>query len=221
MIQDFDNLPLDAEDGTDARIVEVPDFENEFVRAKTFLQTGSTVTGENMYDHLTDVLNKILAERPENVIDFFEEYSRKVKEKRFKPLTDHLEDIYVSPLRYELARKWQPLLRPLPVDEPSTMDPEDQEIADMTRNDMLQLQYYFEMAAFGLPRTEMFAILLSMMRLIKKEPVVSIRFWGKIYGLYRNYLVVETDLKEEEYMKKNEIVEKAKEGKFSKTNIIN
>lgn len=57
------------------------------------------------------MLNKIIAERPENVIDFFEEYSRKVKEKRFKPLTDHLEDIYVPPGRYEMATKLMPLLK--------------------------------------------------------------------------------------------------------------
>lgn len=63
------------------------------------------------YDHLTDVLNKILAERPENVIDFFEEYSRKVKEKRFKPMTDHLEDIFVPPGRYVMANKLLPLLK--------------------------------------------------------------------------------------------------------------
>lgn len=61
------------------------------------------------------MLNKILAERPENVIDFFEEYSRKVKEKRFKPLTDHLEDIYVAPGRYEMAMKLMPLLKALSI----------------------------------------------------------------------------------------------------------
>lgn len=57
------------------------------------------------------MLNKILAERPENVIDFFEEYSRKVKEQRFKPLTDHLEDIFVPTARYNLANKIMPFLR--------------------------------------------------------------------------------------------------------------
>lgn len=45
------------------------------------------------------------------MIDFFEEYSRKVKEKRFKPQTDHLEDIYVPKARYELARKILPLMK--------------------------------------------------------------------------------------------------------------
>lgn len=63
------------------------------------------------YDHLTEVLNKILVERPENIVDFFEDYSRKVKESRFKAMTDHLEDIYVEPGRYALANKIMPLLK--------------------------------------------------------------------------------------------------------------
>lgn len=31
------------------------------------------------------------------------------------------------------------------------------------------------------------------------------RFWGKVYGTIKNYIVVETELKEEEYMKRNEV----------------
>ncbi|XP_022920773.1 radial spoke head protein 6 homolog A isoform X2 [Onthophagus taurus] len=164
-----------------------------------------------MYDHLTEVLNQILAERPENVIDFFEEYSRKVKEKRFQPMTDHLEDIYVSPLRYCLARKILPFLRPAPPDEASTVDPEDVETADMSTNDMLQLLYYFEQCGVGLPREEMFAIMLSMRVLAKKAQLAAIRFWGKIYGTYKNYIILETELKEEEIMKKIEAIESEKE----------
>lgn len=55
------------------------------------------------------------------------------------------------------------------------MDPEDIEMADMSTNDMLQLLYYFEQAGIGLPKDEMFAIMLSMRRLIKSEPIASIR----------------------------------------------
>lgn len=102
------------------------------------------------------------------------------------------------------------------------MDPEDLDIADMSKNNMLQLLHFFEQAGIGLPRIEMFTIMLSMKELVKKEPIASIRsvkpklaylikqimscrFWGKIYGTIRNYIVVETELKEEEYMKRNQV----------------
>ncbi|KAJ8954788.1 hypothetical protein NQ318_014899 [Aromia moschata] len=200
MISNYE-LPHEDDQGT---VVEVPNYEKEFNNAKMFLQMASTVTGDNLYDHLTEVLNKILAERPENVIDFFEEYSRKVKERRFRPLTDHLEDIYVPPGRYDLSNKLMPVLRPLPPGEPSTVDPEDLEMADMSKNNMMELNYYLEQCGIGLPRIEMCYIMLSIRKLIHTEPISSIRFWGKIFGTLKNYIVLETELKEEEYMKRNE-----------------
>lgn len=63
------------------------------------------------YDHLKDLLNKILSERPENAIDYFEEFSRRIKEERFRPLTDHLRDIYVLPGRLDVATEMMPKLK--------------------------------------------------------------------------------------------------------------
>jgi len=97
MLQGYSVVP-----NADENVEELPDNEAEFFNAKTFLQTASGNTGDNLYDHLTDVLNKILAERPENIIDYFEEYSRKVKEQRYRPLTDRLEDIYITPGIYRI-----------------------------------------------------------------------------------------------------------------------
>lgn len=196
MIYDYDDHQPGPEDNLP--IIEqriLPDSDVEYISAKAFLQKCSTLTGDNLYDHLTDVLNKILAERPENVIDFFEEYSRKVKERRFKPLTDHLEDIFVPTARYELTLKILPFLRvsiitkffvalylnlncsfkPPPEPEASTLDPEDQETVDMTRNDLLQTLYYFEQVGIGLQKTEMFALMLSLRQLVRTAPVTTIR----------------------------------------------
>ncbi|XP_044755603.1 radial spoke head protein 4 homolog A [Coccinella septempunctata] len=178
--------------------------DSEYVHAKAFLQKASAATGENLYDHLSDVLNKILSERPQNVIDFFEEYSRKVKERRFKSGLDHLEDVYVSKGRYVLSTKLMELLKPIQTEEQTTMDPADLELADMTQNDMLQLLFYFEHAGLGLPKNDMFCLTVAMKKLVHSEPIAFIRFWGVIYGLYKNYYIVETELKEEEYMRRNE-----------------
>lgn len=57
------------------------------------------------YDHLIELLAKILAEQPQNVVDIFEEYSKKLKEKRFKIKMDHLRDLYISPVQYDDAKK--------------------------------------------------------------------------------------------------------------------
>lgn len=48
---------------------------------------------------------KILAERPKNAVDIFEEFSRRVKEERFKTKSHHFRDVYVPPTQFEDAKK--------------------------------------------------------------------------------------------------------------------
>lgn len=50
--------------------------------AKAFLKQ-ECVDGTNLYDHLSDVLLKILVERPENLHDTFEAISTAVKLQRY------------------------------------------------------------------------------------------------------------------------------------------
>jgi len=54
---------------------------------------------------LTELLEKILSEQPSNAVDIFEQYSRRIKDERFKTKTDHLQDLYVPPAQYDDARK--------------------------------------------------------------------------------------------------------------------
>lgn len=56
------------------------------------------------YDHLIELLTKILTEQPKNAVDIFEEYSRKLKMMKFKT-TDYLRDLYIPPVQYDDAKK--------------------------------------------------------------------------------------------------------------------
>jgi len=95
-------------------------------------------------------------------------------------------------------------MKPLPPKPPSTVDPDDLEHVDMSNNNLLEMLFYLEQAGLGLPRQEMAFVMLSMRQFADQKPITSVRFWGKIFGSFRNYLVLETELKEEEYMKRNE-----------------
>lgn len=114
MINDFEQVGPLGQLNPEERDIHsdiVPNKEHEFVYAKSFLQQCSTNTGENLYDHLSTVLNQILSERPQNVVDFFEEYSRKVKERQYRLMTDHLEDVFVPSRRLKQANHLLPLLK--------------------------------------------------------------------------------------------------------------
>ncbi|KAG7202738.1 hypothetical protein KM043_009912 [Ampulex compressa] len=183
---------------------DVPCVEHDLLRAKMFLQKHSPESGDSLYDHLSEVLAKILAERPENVVDIFEEYSRKVKEERFKSPADHFRDIYVPPVQYENARK---LIKLYQTEEGERERIEDEDEDDRGRKipNLLDLLFYFEQTNVGLPRAEMLLLNLAIRKLMSEAAIENVRFWGKILGQAKNYYVVEAELQEEELHRRLEM----------------
>ncbi|CAL7949975.1 unnamed protein product [Xylocopa violacea] len=221
---------------------DVPCVEHDIRRAKKFLQKHSSESDDSLYDHLTEVLAKILAERPKNAVDIFEEYSRKVKEERFKTRdSHHLRDVYVPPAQYEEARKIIGLFKDVQGiyegEDGEKLDEAEEEEEDDKRKkvpNMLDLLYYFEQTNVGLPRREMVLINLSIRKLLAEAPIENIRylyesfrcekkkynlatrfirFWGKILGSPKNYYVVEADLQAEELNIRLERMEEEEERK--------
>ncbi|XP_054010347.1 radial spoke head protein 6 homolog A [Hylaeus anthracinus] len=197
---------------------DVPCVEHDIRRAKKFLQKHSPESGDSLYDHLTEVLAKIIAEKPRNAVDIFEEYSRKVKEERFKTQTNHLRDLYVPPTQYEDAKKVINLIKTvqqLDQNEGETLgeDEEEDEGKRKKKPNMLDLLFYFEQTNIGLPRDEMVVLNLSLRKLLAEAPIENIRFWGKILGSPKNYYVVEADLQQEELDKRLEKLAEEEERK--------
>ncbi|XP_017791939.1 PREDICTED: radial spoke head protein 6 homolog A [Habropoda laboriosa] len=178
---------------------DVPCVEHDIRRAKKFLQKHSPESGDSLYDHLTEVLAKILEEKPRNAVDIFEEYSRRVKEERFKSQSHHLRDVHVPPAQFEEARKLVKLFKKL-AKEKEGEEEEEEEEGDKTKKipNLLDLLFYFEQTNVGLPRREMVLLNLSIRKLVAEAPIENVRFWGKILGRPKNYYVVEADLREEE-----------------------
>lgn len=54
----------------------------QFEEAKAFLQQ-NTSNGTNLYEHLTNLLLKIIVERPENAIEIFEFLSVTARQEQF------------------------------------------------------------------------------------------------------------------------------------------
>ncbi|GCC16864.1 hypothetical protein chiPu_0020418, partial [Chiloscyllium punctatum] len=55
------------------------------------------------YDHLSQVLTKVLDERPDNAVDIIEDISKKVKRSQFSKKMDTLRDEYENSMAYGLA----------------------------------------------------------------------------------------------------------------------
>ncbi|XP_068083680.1 radial spoke head protein 6 homolog A [Anabrus simplex] len=186
--------------------------EHDMLSAKAFLKQTTRKDGISLFDHLSELLAKILAERPRNILEFFEEHSRKLKETRFRDKTEHLLDLYVPPERYERAKEIMSLFEVTPTSpeqlgEAAEEDDEEEgeEIAQTPPN-VMELLFYFEQADVGLPREEMFLIALALNDLRKNSPVKNYRFWGKILGLEKNYIIAETELTLQEFTRRTEIL---------------
>lgn len=73
-----------------------PSVPRDFTITKTFLKKQSK-GGDNVYDHLSAILSKIIDERPTNVMDYFEEFNRIVRRDKNRNPNTLLAGTYVEP----------------------------------------------------------------------------------------------------------------------------
>ncbi|XP_026498929.2 radial spoke head protein 6 homolog A [Vanessa tameamea] len=184
----------------------LPDLNNDLVLAKNFLKQQSGATGDTLYDHMVDVVHKILSQKPPDVVDNFEQYSWQVKQEKFRPNFDLLNDIYLAPSQLALIRRMDEMFR-LVASKSQRMEDvgEEEQELDLEEDslrpriaDIIEHNYYFRECGYGLSEQECYAVYIALNMLAIKEPVATIRFFGKIFGTKANYYVAETDLTIEE-----------------------
>uniref|UniRef100_A0A0B7B924 Radial spoke head protein 4 homolog A n=1 Tax=Arion vulgaris TaxID=1028688 RepID=A0A0B7B924_9EUPU len=170
--------------------------EKDFQKAKSYLLTASTNTGMNLYDHLSRVLGKILDERPDNVIDIFEDISKDEKRTKFTASQDTIQDKVDRSTEVALAQIQRKLFTK------ATDDGEDElireEDVETPLPNLMEICFFFEQAGIGLNREEMVRVWLALKSLVDTHPLQHVRFWGKIFGTEQNYYIAEVEYREGE-----------------------
>jgi len=92
---------------------------------------------------------------------------------------------------------------------------ENEDDSDSILPNLYEMSHFFEQVGVGLSREEMIRIWLSMKQLIDTRPVDSIRFWGKIIGTERCYIVVECEYREGEEDEEEEDNDEVKKNAYS------
>jgi len=198
-------------------VLPPPDIENlsakekEFQKAKSYLLTASTNTGINLYDHLSRVLGKILDERPDNVVDIFEDVSKDAKRTKFTSDVDTVQDKVDRSTEVALAQVQRKLFTK-PGDDGDEDIVQDEEVETPLPN-IMELCFYFEQAGIGLNREEMIRVWLALKSLVDNYPLQHVRFWGKIFGTEQNYYIAEVEYREgdEEEEEEEEVEEETQE----------
>ncbi|NXI49979.1 RSH4A protein, partial [Chloroceryle aenea] len=179
--------------------------------AKAFLLKSSTKSGLNLYDHLANMLTKILDEQPANAVDIVENISKDVKWAQFRKKMDTLRDEHEILPTFEAAEERKSLF----VKANGEGDEElEEEIGETPLPNVMETAFYFEQAGIGLSKDESYHIFLALKKLVNAQPIQTCRFWGKILGLEMNYIIAEVQYhegEEEEETEEEEVTEE--EGK--------
>nr|XP_010963768.1 PREDICTED: radial spoke head protein 4 homolog A isoform X2 [Camelus bactrianus] len=164
--------------------------------AKAYLLKASSKSGLNLYDHLSEMLTKVLDTRPENPVDIIENISQDVKMAHFSKKLDTLQNENEMLPTYEIAEKQKALFLQ------GNLEGADQELEDeITEHalpNVMESAFYFEQAGVGLGTDETYRIFLALKQLTDTHPIQKCRFWGKILGLEMNYIVAEVEFREGE-----------------------
>lgn len=194
----------------------------EFEKAIGLLQQADP-TGSTLYDHVTRLLLKIAKDKPDNALENLEAISVSVKKAALPPnIYKELAERRRSPedkqQKLTALENTLTLFKKIPyfstdakvqfleslADYAKAM--EDDEIEDEKKPklptlpghyvpDIMGHQRLLNLAGVGLPEEEVYRISLSVQNLAREKDFATIRFFGKILGINKNYYVCEAKLK--------------------------
>lgn len=140
--------------------------------------------GTNLYDHLSEVLLKILVEKPDNSCDSFENISEALKQTRLDNNDSNVQDLTSSSSPMDLKQKnsqdgWcnAALKLAKPVSEEIASSGSASGVADLCDE-----ATYFEWAGISFGAGETFRLSLSLTALAATHHTSMMRLWGKLLG---------------------------------------
>ncbi|XP_048797122.1 radial spoke head protein 6 homolog A-like isoform X3 [Lagopus muta] len=188
---------------------QTPDPEHRMLacqNAKAYLLKSSITSGLNLYDHLVNVLTKILDEQPTDPVDILENISKDLKAAQFQKKMDTLRDEHEILPSFESAE----MRRNLFLKSDGGDEEREEELGGTPLPNMMETAFYFEQGGIGLSRDETYLIFLALKKLVSVQPIQTCRFWGRILGREKNYIIAEVQYREgeeEEETEEEEIID--------------
>ncbi|CAH1391276.1 unnamed protein product [Nezara viridula] len=166
--------------------------ERDFIIAKSYLQKIGC-RNETIWDHLNDILNHVMKERPKDCMRYFEELSREIRIKKFF-LSDDCEDTYKElseePRDAEDGKCLLRFYRKVECYYQTELRYEDK----FGNLDFVPFFRLLNEAGVSFPYSDTYNIQMGMRLLAKTYPIVKFKLWGKILGTLRDYIIVEAEL---------------------------
>ncbi|KAF6288991.1 radial spoke head 6-like protein A [Rhinolophus ferrumequinum] len=184
--------------------------------AKAYLLQTSVTCDLSLYEHLVNLLTKILNQRPEDPLSILESLNRTTQMEWFHPKLDTLRDDPEMQPTYEMAKRQKALFVRGGSGSSGEGEQElEEEVGETAVPNVMESAFYFEQAGVGLSSDESFRIFMALKQLVEQQPIHTCRFWGKILGLRRSYLVAEVGFREGEEEVEEEEVEETEGGEVT------
>jgi radial spoke head protein 4A len=165
-----------------------------FEQAKAYLQ--KKYGNSSVYDHLTELLLKLVVEKPEDSVAMFEHLSSVVKQSSFpgsasgKTSDGSVDKKALSEAQLEWTSQSEALFKGAPEPAEGVEPAPVQDFTDQSN--------YLEWAGVGLGREESFRVHMALKHLAAAKPVRNLRFWGKLLGTAGDYIVAEGEMDAED-----------------------
>ena len=157
-----------------------------FEEAKQYLMRESK--GTSLYDHLSEVLMKVLVEKPDDAVALFENLSTIVKQQAVAPAGSEGATFDQSPAARAAQLAWSD--RSLGLFKKGEDDAE----APEGLQDLQDESTMFEWANVGFGKTETYRLAQAMAKFGAEKAITNLRMWGKILGLKGDYYVFEGEV---------------------------
>merc|ERR1712188_347978 len=160
---------------------------------KAFLQKPAVGgNGATMFGHVSEILLKLVEERPANPVDVFEEVSAAVKQNSYSAADAPLRPSYQDHPSLQWARATVDQLRIKgPGEDKAVGGDQGCDVQNLAQDALL-----LEAAGIGVGTHQATCIAVGLRKLAEVEPLKSVRFWGKVTGVKRDYIIAEATYKD-------------------------
>lgn len=169
----------------------IKDREEEKKQELKQRQTTDSRLEYNNNHHMNELIKEILAYNKTNGYDEFEETSMYIKKKMTKLSFQFVVPGYIPKRCIELTPNEENIFRDLNKKKGKSVETVDNYIEDI-----LSLSRIMEWGGISFSKNEWFKIRLAMKKLLIESDAVSLKFWGKIYGLNADYYVIQGSVKQ-------------------------
>ncbi|CAF0833974.1 unnamed protein product [Didymodactylos carnosus] len=162
-------------------------YENAYINAKAYLLKTTSYLDISLYDHLSLILAQAIRYSSVNMADLFEKLSRDIKSHtQGTMIKTYLRDPHEKSSKMDITLLQRELLK---TKSRELLQPDDFVIKSVPY--VMDVAYFCSSAGYGMHMSEFILIWAAMKKLENQIEYLDMKFWGKIFGIYCDYYIIQ------------------------------